>query len=176
MNFVVFALESQINFDYEMQSTQEIKWNLENIVEKTSDENLKSKASLSLKTKTKRHSRNTSTRMRNKFMTRRCCWVGWIIIFINNELMTQLSFVPWIYHTRVHNRMPELMMINDSTTIRVIPAVWLVLFNPDFQWFFRLSNVWKVRVNAGILYTPTDVVKYETTFTIPQIPLNFLKR
>ena len=35
-------------------------------------------------------------------------------------------------------------MINDSTRIRVIPAVWLVLFHSDFQWFSSLSNVGNV--------------------------------
>ena len=65
------------------------------------------------------------------------------------------------------------MMINDSTKIRVIPAVWLVLFHSDFKWFSRFSNVGKVTIMHKSLYTPTKVFwkwffiyakKYEISF------------
>ena len=103
-----------------------------------------------------RYCRNTLRR--NEFilpsMTCFCCW------HINNDSAI-FRFVIWL-SGYITQELPKSIEwpINDSARIRMIPAVWFVLFHSDFQWFSSLSNVCKITVFAWkFVYTYGCVIE-----------------
>ena len=51
-----------------------------------------------------------------------------VVVVVNNSAI--FRFITQEFAKSIE--MSELMMINDGTRARVIPAVWLVLFHSDF--------------------------------------------